>query len=308
VHSQVLLLPEKDSFVVNQSLGLMNDLLLHHSEYDAARSLLADDKSRFIFDWMIRYRVAYAFIGGQALYLTDPPVSPQSYRILRDQTRKLKRGGKYHISGLEFASNDVVFIPTWLLGQYQYRGRCEPAAGDTVLDIGACEGETSLWFAQKIERKGSVFAFEPEINNFRILQENIRSNSLDRMILPIQVGLWSTRKTLSFSGSGGGFAYHESGQNRIEAITLDEFVIEHRLEKVDFLKMDVEGSELEILRGSEETLRKFKPNCAIAVYHKFRDLVEITTFLHDIIPEYRFYLDHFTTNYGETILYATRKN
>lgn len=153
IHSQVLLLPEKDTFVVNQSIGLIEDLLLHYSEYDNARTLLANEDSKKIFDWIIRYRIAYAFIGGQSLYLTDPPISTQLYRKLKDKMQKLKRHGKYHISGLKFRSNDVVFIPTWLLGQYEYINRCEPTPGDIVLDIGACEGETSLWFAQKIEAK-----------------------------------------------------------------------------------------------------------------------------------------------------------
>ncbi|MCQ8894117.1 MAG: FkbM family methyltransferase [Methanolinea sp.] len=304
IHAQILILPEKDSFVVNQSIGLIKDLLLHYSEYDTARSLLADEKSKNIFDWMIRYRIAYAFIGGQALYLIEPPISPKIYKGLKEQTQKLKIYGKYQISGLKFKSNDVVFIPTWLLGQYQYRHRCEPKTGDTVLDIGACEGETSLWFAQKIDNKGCIFAFEPEINNFRTLQENIKSNSLQNLIIPIQIGLWSSRKTLSFSGSGGGFSYNESGKNQIEVITLDDFIIENNIGKVDFIKMDVEGSEMEILQGAEKTIKKYKPKCAIAVYHKFRDIIEIINFLHGIVPDYRFYLAHFTTNYGETILFA----
>lgn len=307
IHSQVLLLPEKDTFVVNQSIGLIEDLLLHYSEYDNARTLLANEDSKKIFDWIIRYRIAYAFIGGQSLYLTDPPISTQLYRKLKDKMQKLKRHGKYHISGLKFRSNDVVFIPTWLLGQYEYINRCEPTPGDIVLDIGACEGETSLWFAQKIEAKGRVYAFEPEIQNFRTLQENISLNSLDEIIIPIQVGFWSSRKTLSFRGSGGGFSHHESGQKRIEVIALDDFIIERNLDKVDFIKMDVEGSEMKILRGAEGTLRKHKPKCAIAVYHKFRDVIEIINFLHGIVPDYRFYLAHFTTNYSETILFATHE-
>ena len=68
--------------------------------------------------------------------------------------------------------------------------------------------------------------------------------------------------------------------------------------------MDIEGSELAALQGAEQTLRQFKPNLAISIYHKFADFFEIPSYLHGLGLGYRFYLDHYTIHAEETVLYA----
>ena len=92
-----------------------------------------------------------------------------------------------------------------------------------------------------------------------------------------------------------------------KTITIDDYVSKNRLHSVDFIIMDIEGSEEKALLGVKETIRKFTPKLAICVYHKPDDFYRIPMAILKINPEYDFYLDHYTIHREETVLYAIRK-
>ena len=94
------------------------------------------------------------------------------------------------------------------------------------------------------------------------------------------------------------------GREDVPTETIDHLVQTGRIERVDFIKMDIEGSELAALRGAEASLRRFKPRLAISLYHKITDLFEIPRYLDGLGLGYRFYLDHYTIHLGESVLYA----
>jgi hypothetical protein len=95
-------------------------------------------------------------------------------------------------------------------------------------------------------------------------------------------------------------AFHSSIPTR----TIDSLVDEGAVARVDFLKMDVEGSELRALQGAEMTLRRWKPRLAISLYHEFEDFFTIPLWLNDLNVGYRFLLDHYSIHHEETVLYA----
>jgi FkbM family methyltransferase len=99
-------------------------------------------------------------------------------------------------------------------------------------------------------------------------------------------------------------AYSKKHNIEISTITIDAFVARRNIEKIDFIKMDIEGAETFALKGSIETIRKFKPKLAISVYHSLTDFFEIPKFIDELNLGYTFYLDHFTHMGGETVLYA----
>lgn len=74
--------------------------------------------------------------------------------------------------------------------------------------------------------------------------------------------------------------------------------------KVSFVKMDIEGSELNALRGMAETISRYRPALAICIYHKFEDLWEIPLFIHQLVPQYQLYIRNYTTYLDEIVLYA----
>ena len=72
-----------------------------------------------------------------------------------------------------------------------------------------------------------------------------------------------------------------------------------------FLKMDIEGAELQALVGAKETIKKYKPRLAICIYHKLEDIVTIPEYILSLVPEYKFYIRHHHPTIGtETVLYA----
>lgn len=76
------------------------------------------------------------------------------------------------------------------------------------------------------------------------------------------------------------------------------------LPQVDFIKMDIEGAEQQALRGAEESIRRFKPDMAITVYHSLEDFWQIPQYLDSLNLGYVFYLRHFTIHAEETVLFA----
>ena len=76
-------------------------------------------------------------------------------------------------------------------------------------------------------------------------------------------------------------------------------------EKVDYIKMDIEGMEMEALKGATETLRLYKPALAVSVYHKIEDIVEIPQFILNLGLDYKLYLRHYwNCNGTDSILFA----
>jgi hypothetical protein len=74
--------------------------------------------------------------------------------------------------------------------------------------------------------------------------------------------------------------------------------------RVDFIKMDIEGSELAALKGASGALREWKPRLAISLYHRVEDFHAIPLWLDSLGLGYRFFLDHYSIHHEETVLYA----
>jgi FkbM family methyltransferase len=77
-----------------------------------------------------------------------------------------------------------------------------------------------------------------------------------------------------------------------------------KLPRIDFIKMDIEGSELAALRGAEASIRRWRPKLAISLYHRPEDFFAIPAWIDSLGLGYRFYLDHYSIHHEETVLYA----
>jgi FkbM family methyltransferase len=186
----------------------------------------------------------------------------------------------------------------------------EADPGDVVLDCGGCYGDTALYFAAKVGPTGRVLSFEFVPANLAIWRRNIDLNpGLKPRIQLIESAVAErTGPPLFLEGEGPGTRVvsrsSQPGAVSVRTVTLDDVVREEELERVDFIKMDIEGSELSALRGSEETLKRFRPKLAISVYHQLEDFWNIPQYLDSLDLGYRFHLRHFTIHAEETVLFA----
>jgi len=149
-----------------------------------------------------------------------------------------------------------------------------PKKGDVVIDVGAYTGDTALIFSRLVGEEGRVIAFEPDILNFEGLVKTIKNFNM-KNVVAVERALWSKKAVMRFAEthSLGSSLFLPGGCGRIRKVrvtTLDEEVRRLNLDRVDFLKMDVEGAEIEILKGARRTLREKAPHLAIATYHVVR--------------------------------------
>lgn len=139
------------------------------------------------------------------------------------------------------------------------------SSGDVVIDIGANIGAVSLLAAAQTPKK--VYAFEPDVRVFVDLQENISINNFSHLIEVFSLAVSDSVGVIEFSQSATTETSHivssnESGTT-VKTTTIDAFMKEKRLSRVHVLKIDVEGAEKMVLRGSEQTLKQKKISCLL---------------------------------------------
>jgi len=145
----------------------------------------------------------------------------------------------------------------------------------TIIDVGTNIGETLMNFA-KMNRDGRNIGFEPVPYLYEKAQTNIALNKFENIEL-VNMALSSKAETLSFNetnenNSGGTFLTRDDNSDyvrAVQAVRLDDFAEQNRLDNISLIKIDVEGFEMEVLRGAVEVLRKFKPILFVEVDDAF---------------------------------------
>lgn len=144
---------------------------------------------------------------------------------------------------------------------------------DIVIDAGANVGNISLFFSKNVGENGKVYCFEPDKFNIDLLKENFNLNKdLYANWKIVDLLLWNEHTFLDFQESGtvGSSAVWFSDKvNSVkkQAVTIDGWSKSQNLPTINFIKMDIEGAEIEAIEGCVEIIEKFKPNFAIASYH-----------------------------------------
>lgn len=159
----------------------------------------------------------------------------------------------------------------------------------TAIDCGAYIGDSSYTIF-KLFNARKILSLEPNKNNFKLLKTNIALNNLDSIITPIPCGVGKNKTTVYLTNEGANSRIIEKKANHllIKIVTIDSLVKKYKLEKVDLIKMDIEGFEREALLGAKETIVKFKPTIIAAVYHKPHDIWQLPRTIKKICPKYKF--------------------
>lgn len=173
---------------------------------------------------------------------------------------------------------------------------------EVFVDCGAYTGDTAEAFMNRVDGKYKhYYAFEPDPDNYSKTEEFLK-NKHDTTVIPS--GLWSKETTLCFKeGYASCSKVEEEGEVTVKVCALDQYFA--RKEDIPtIVKMDIEGSELEALKGAEVLIRSHKPKLAICIYHKPEDMYEIPDYIRSIREDYRFYVRHYTDTFDELVLYA----
>jgi len=118
------------------------------------------------------------------------------------------------------------------------------------------------------------------------LLETIKLNNLEK-VSPIQKGIGEENCFVNFSSLGMSSCVAEEGNEKMELISIDEFVTEHNL-SVGLIKMDLEGYEFEALKGAKKTIEKFKPVLLISIYHHPEEFFGTKKYIQELVPDYKF--------------------
>jgi len=193
----------------------------------------------------------------------------------------------------DFAQPDQYFDKVMDMGDQEF-----------FVDCGAFDGDTLRSFISKTHNKFCGYvAFEPDLKNYDMLKR--ATSELDDNRIEIHnVGCWSKESVLKFSSEDNTATITAQGGLGGETIKVDSIdnILAGRSATV--IKMDIEGAELESLRGAKNTIISNSPKLAICAYHKKEDLITLPQYIRSLNPKYSFYLRHHQFMSWELVLYA----
>lgn len=198
----------------------------------------------------------------------------------------------------------ICSIPDAFEGREYYEFFSKQLAADEVFfDCGAFTGDSIADFLDAVNGSyKSIVAFEPDKKSHLKLTQFANEKAL-KNITCINAGTGIREEKLCFTSNGGAgemFTDTSNGET-VSIVPLDKYI----KFKPSLIKMDIEGFELDALKGAENTIKELKPKLAICLYHKPMDLIEIPLYLKSLVPEYKFSLrQHCPSKLYDVVLYA----
>ncbi len=192
----------------------------------------------------------------------------------------------------------------WTRDQYWPEDIIKFTKTESVIECGSSNGETLRELVCQLKNQyRHIYCFEPNAECKDILKKVICEMDAEERITYFDKGTYREKAMLSFVNeevSSGLSKVDASGSAQIEVVAIDDVI----KDEITYIKMDIEGAEMDTLIGARKTITAYKPKLAICVYHKDSDLLEITKYLQGLKLGYKFYLRHHNCNMTETVLYA----
>lgn len=209
-------------------------------------------------------------------------ISSFSYRILRKRGYALNQGtilqklihnrivnvNSIKYSLVDYESLSIV-LPKF---EQEMREYLKPKRGEVFIDVGAHIGKYALQVARIVGHEGLVVAVEPNSENYQALTKAVQLNSFKNVVL-LNMAAWSQNCKLKvfFGDSSGHHTANKDtgfGHFEVEAKTLDSMIHHLKIKHVDWIKIDVESAEFEVLKGLTRTLAEMRPKIIVETFLK----------------------------------------
>ena len=222
-----------------------------------------------------------------SLYFDEELENQERFVEFRKNNCRDNKIGKYNFTGnynlhmfidLGFSDEEMAFIQN-----------------KDIIDAGAFTGDTAIPLSEITDK--NVYAFEPFNESFELLNRNVDDNNIEN-IIPVNMSLGDINgeRTLFLTGNNvqgitndPNIRKHDK-ELKVEETTIDKFVEDNGLD-IGLISVDVEGAELDLLRGAVETIKSQKPIVTISIYHKASDFFEIIPWIANLGLGYEFEIE-----------------
>lgn len=171
---------------------------------------------------------------------------------------------------------------------------------EIYVDLGTYDGDSIIDIMNFVKGKyKKIYAFEPHPENYKkliTLVENKKWSNIETF----QLGMGNEKSQADFNDLDYGSRIDVNGSIKIKVDALDNII----KGPVTWIKLDVEDAELDTLKGAKKLIQKYKPKLAVSIYHGYKDIFKLPLYIHELVPEYRFKVAHYSYDLYETILYA----
>jgi len=182
-----------------------------------------------------------------------------------------------------------------------------PADTCVYVDCGAFVGESVEKYLNSCLGAEKIIAFEPSIKSYKALRARtkrlINEWALDdTQIECVMAGIGEKNDVCDPASKYSSLtAAAAAGRGNVPMYSIDSYLSGGR---VDFIKADIEGAELSMLKGASNTIKQHKPKLAISIYHSIWDFYEIPLYIRTLMPEYKMAIRHYTNVFFDTVLYC----
>ncbi|MBR1580322.1 MAG: FkbM family methyltransferase [Selenomonadaceae bacterium] len=209
------------------------------------------------------------------------------YQLFKDEESRLTYLGMLK----RRVSNQICYYRFAVEPQY-WLAPFTVAEGDIAIDGGAYDGNTAIDF---LKQGATVYSFEMDHKNYQKCLQLAEKYHFTAENL----GLSSRESTASYVSQGSGSYMTSMGGGEVaKFIDLDTYVSRHDVPRIDYIKLDIEGAELDCLKGAAKSIIRWKPKMAVCAYHKPEDIWTLARYIKSLRSDYEFAFRHYSIGCG----------
>lgn len=162
--------------------------------------------------------------------------------------------------------------------------------GKDFIDCGAYIGDSALIF-ETFYNPRKVYAFEPDPENYNYMVKTIEINDLKK-VEPLNLGVGDTEEKVNFFHmSSASHIISDNSNSKVQITSIDKYMAGKDL-NVGLIKMDVEGFELQALKGAKKTIEQFKPVLSLSIYHNAEQFIDVINYVQNLDLDYHIIIRH----------------